>query len=182
MSNVRRLTHCSRKHLRTKHALRQPSPQEAPLPVAVARTRSHIEHYARHRSTRLPDQTVAESERWPKRGKTQCTGRSVRAVRPASLAASARWWQIENTECHCLSRSSSGTLRAGSKRVASMQARDQVIREQAHSSVLRTLPSLQREKCSLSSSSRLTLPSRGHLPGFALQLPLMSNVSALNST
>jgi hypothetical protein len=42
-------------------------------------------------------------------------------------------------------------------------------------------PRLQREKCSPSSTSRLTLPSRGQLPGYALQLPLMSNVRALVS-
>jgi hypothetical protein len=41
-------------------------------------------------------------------------------------------------------------------------------------------PRLQREKCSLSSSSRLTLPSRGRLPGYALQPPLMSNVRRLS--
>jgi hypothetical protein len=40
---------------------------------------------------------------------------------------------------------------------------------------------LQVEKCSLSSSSRLTLPSRGQLPGYALQLPLMSNVRRHNT-
>jgi hypothetical protein len=55
--------------------------------------------------------------------------RSVRAVRPASLAASARLWRLQYTEYQCLSRSNSCTLRAGSKRTASMQPRTQVVQE-----------------------------------------------------
>ena len=38
---------------------------------------------------------------------------------------------------------------------------------------------LQGKQCSSCSCSRLTLPSRGQLPGYALQLPLMSNVRRL---
>jgi hypothetical protein len=50
-------------------------------------------------------------------------------------------WQIENTDWHCLLRSNSCTLRAGSKRGVPVKARGQVVREQVQSSVLRTLTS-----------------------------------------
>jgi hypothetical protein len=61
------------------------------------------------------------------RSEARCN-RSARAVRPASLEASARLWWLESTECRRPSSSNSYTLRAGSKRGASMQARSRHLR------------------------------------------------------
>jgi hypothetical protein len=74
------------------------------------------------------------------RSEARCNprGRSVRAVRPASLAASARLWRLEYIECQCLLRSNSCTLRAGSKRGASMQPRTPVVQEHVYQARLRS--------------------------------------------
>ena len=82
----------------------------------------------------------------------------------------------KDTECTRLSTSNSCTLRASSKRGTSMHATGQVIREQVQSSFLCGLSSPSKREMRLSSSSRLTPPSRGQLPAYGLQLPLMSNV------
>jgi hypothetical protein len=67
-----------------------------------------------------------------------------------------------------------------SKRGAPMQARDQAFESRCKAALCVHSPRFQREKCSLSSSSRLTLPSRGRSPAYGLQAPLMSNVMALS--
>jgi hypothetical protein len=79
---------------------------------------------------RLPNASIGRNE-----ARCNTASELVRAVRPASLAASARLRCLENTDCLRLPRSNSCTLRACSRRGASMQARDHVIRGQVQSTL-----------------------------------------------
>jgi hypothetical protein len=85
---------------------------------------------------RLPNTSIGRDE-----ARCNTASELVRAVRPASLAASARLWRLENAECQRLSHSNSCTLRARSKRGAPMQAPRSIIQVQVQSSALRTLTS-----------------------------------------
>jgi hypothetical protein len=76
-------------------------------------------------------------------------GRSARAVRPASLAASARLWLLERPQYRATSGSNSGTLRASQTRGVSMQRRAEASRNQ--------VPRAQRcgtALCKVASSAR----------------------------
>jgi hypothetical protein len=99
----------------------------------------------------------------------------VRAVRPASLAASARWWWFESAVIVCRHQIH---VRFEQVQSASRRCKQEIESFESGGKAVFCYPhlALRREKCSLSFSSRLTLPSRGQLPGYALQLPLMSNV------
>ena len=118
-------------------ALRQPGFREAAIQVTAARAQSHIEHYTRSFRTRLPDRMVADGSVCQSMSSFNQPTRSAWAVRPASLAASARWRVLEQMQCQALSRSKSCTLGASSRRNAPMQARTKVNRKLVSQAQLR---------------------------------------------
>ena len=166
-------------------ALRQPGFREAAFQVAALRAQSHVKHYARSFRTRLPDRTVADGERFARACRVSISPRGQ-----LGLSVPLRWRPAHggsySNECNaraCRARNHvrlepvQGATHRCNQEPKSFESRSP---KRSFEAVLHVWSRrLQGKQYSSCSRSRLTLPSRGQLPGYALQLPLMSNVRRL---
>jgi hypothetical protein len=101
-----------------------------------------------HRTLRTPSQyPAARSDGCRKRASAEARQDAIHPEGRFRMSVPLRWrpahgcGSSKRAECQCLSGLNSCTLPASSRRSASMQARNQVIREQVQSSAFRTLTS-----------------------------------------